>query len=1203
MDDKMKNKIFILIVVFIQVFLMVNFTVAQSYQIHQTDKTVEQEVIKIKEENKLKGFLVGLFSIKEIGTVSATSSFFNTSYETTNYAKGEFSLNDSGWSCCKETNKGAICQNVATVIAKDSCDNPLPTKCENTADCKIGCCYDESQGLCSTKSTKGACESSGGKFADEQNCIIPECEKGCCVLGPIVDFTTERRCEVLSLMQGREKNFKNSLNELQCIAISALQTQGACILSGNTCKFTTQSECAEQSGKYNVGKLCSSPDLNTTCIKQSSINCVEGKDEIYWFDSCGNRENIYSSDKTASWNNGLVLSKDKSCNPTSNNINSKNCGNCGYSIGSTCTNIQSGIKVNDGNFVCKNLKCIDEKGKLRENGESWCVYDGVIGNGTDVVGSRDWKRICIDGNITVEPCADYRGQICVQSEMKNKEGKQVNQAQCVINDAVTCMSYNQDKNMTGLCKDNSACLIKNINVDKGFKFDVCVGQFPKGFDLTYQKGKDSAKALCGMANQECVAVWEKKISGWTCIFNCKCQDKIFTTQMNDLCIAMGDCGAYVNIAGKGTNSYTVEENDNKVSWKDYVGNENPVEGQYAKPKNLSEIVSKVVGKSEQFDNSSMGTKFLSDLNTAIFYASTITGATGLLVASLGGTGMFGAIGTTLGTSSALVGTSGTVPVMGAAAPGFEAAAPTFDFGSSAASGFSTTGAPAGEGLVGSGGDFAPAISGTLDAIGVVGAAMAVGAVSAMIANWAFGLSGDAAMVTTLVGAGAGLLVGLGAYFGGFVTSLAACLGPQALACAVAAVIIVVIVVITAIIMKLLGIGDIKEIHVKFTCLPWQAPYGADDCSKCNLDPLKPCSAYRCSSLGKACGLLNENAQNPICIAKESDDGLAPKIELKEVSSGYKFTKESGSKYKVTTEDGKCIPEFTSVLFTLNTSEYAQCKFDLEGKKDYETMNQYLIEGNMFEINHTGGYMMPSLDSLEVYNLSGDIKDKLANTDIYIRCIDEYGNPNKDDFVLDFCLTQGKDVTPPYIIKTNPINNAYIKRGVTEIPLSIYLNEPSTCKLDTIDRDYDIMQGEMSCATNISDMTAFGWMCNTTLTGLSKDKNTIYIRCKDQPWLDGIENASENKTRNVDNVSIEYSLYTSLSELKIDSVAPSGEIDFGQIPASVELKATTSGGFDGQGIARCKYSFSSFDDMTDFYNTYSSEHTQNFDLMESNPYQK
>jgi Kef-type K+ transport system membrane component KefB len=122
------------------------------------------------------------------------------------------------------------------------------------------------------------------------------------------------------------------------------------------------------------------------------------------------------------------------------------------------------------------------------------------------------------------------------------------------------------------------------------------------------------------------------------------------------------------------------------------------------------------------------------------------------------------------------------------------------------------------------------IGGTIQVIGSVGMAMAVGTVAAMVANWAFGLSGDAALVTTLAGAGTGLAVGVGA------SIISASLGmgwggclASGLFAAICAAVVVIVVVITALIMKLLGIGDIKEVHVKYNCLPWQAPSGASNC--------------------------------------------------------------------------------------------------------------------------------------------------------------------------------------------------------------------------------------------------------------------------------------------------------------------------------------------------------------------------------------
>ena len=77
--------------------------------------------------------------------------------------------------------------------------------------------------------------------------------------------------------------------------------------------------------------------------------------------------------------------------------------------------------MEEDKYACRKLKCTDEDGNERQNGESWCVYDSFIGDGKDTVGSRHWKRMCIEGEVKVEPCADYRGQLCAQSVIEEGE--------------------------------------------------------------------------------------------------------------------------------------------------------------------------------------------------------------------------------------------------------------------------------------------------------------------------------------------------------------------------------------------------------------------------------------------------------------------------------------------------------------------------------------------------------------------------------------------------------------------------------------------------------------------------------------------------------------------------------------------------------------------------------------------------------------
>src|SRR3989344_2931995 len=48
----------------------------------------------------------------------------------------------------------------------------------------------------------------------------------------------------------------------------------------------------------------------------------------------------------------------------------------------------------------------------------------------------------------------------------------------------------------------------------------------------------------------------------------------------------------------------------------------------------------------------------------------------------------------------------------------------------------------------------------------------------------------------------------------------------------------------------------KKETISFACLPYEPPLGGQKCEECNNDPYRPCSEYRCKSLGQACQLLN-----------------------------------------------------------------------------------------------------------------------------------------------------------------------------------------------------------------------------------------------------------------------------------------------------------------------------------------------------------
>ena len=88
-------------------------------------------------------------------------------------------------------------------------------------------------------------------------------------------------------------------------------------------KLTTKQDCLKLTNNirnFYPNYLCSNPALNTSCIKQFTTGCIDGISEVFWMDSCGNRENIYDANKDRSWNSGLILQKNESCNSNSANI-------------------------------------------------------------------------------------------------------------------------------------------------------------------------------------------------------------------------------------------------------------------------------------------------------------------------------------------------------------------------------------------------------------------------------------------------------------------------------------------------------------------------------------------------------------------------------------------------------------------------------------------------------------------------------------------------------------------------------------------------------------------------------------------------------------------------------------------------------------------------------------------------------------------
>lgn len=526
--------------------------------------------------------------------------------------------------CCEKTIDGAFCINTNPEECADGFRN-TPSSCSQTSYCRQGTCYDSNEGICIENVPQLVCNAQGGTWINKPIEQVEQCQLGCCIIADQAAFVSSVRCKRLSSFFGVSINFRNDIqSEVQCIATAQNQDKGACVYEEEfekTCKFSTREECNAPDGIVNVNGtlggvstvnssekkfykdyLCSADLLGTNCAKQASTTCYQGK--VYWLDSCGNKENVYSSDKIKSWNNGKTADDNLvSSYAPLNNGNNKNNGNCDYLQGAVCAE-HTGItgRPSYGDYYCKRTDCKDapglngdiDKKSNRKNGESWCVYDSNVGTSLDTVGSIHYRLMCVDGEVKVEPCEDYRKGygVCFQNEdIDNGAGGKFSTAACRVNRWEDCFSQTDEDEC--LDRDQRECIWKesilglNIgasssgstsNTNTGFSNPtasppeediflsseeenedtisnrpdgICVPNYPPGL-MFWESGE--SESICNQVSATCYVTYKKTLLGkLECVDNCDCLEESWALSMNQICTSVGDCGGYSNWLGKFTN--------------------------------------------------------------------------------------------------------------------------------------------------------------------------------------------------------------------------------------------------------------------------------------------------------------------------------------------------------------------------------------------------------------------------------------------------------------------------------------------------------------------------------------------------------------------------------------------------------------------------------------------------------------------------
>jgi hypothetical protein len=1089
--------------------------------------------------------------------------------------------------CCEKLKAN---NNYCVYTNEEDCDSKFKdaaVSCEQTSFCKTGCCYSSDEGECYKNVARAQCASmEGTTWTDSANCEIPQCQKGCCVIGSQGFFVTEVKCKLETSKYGNVtmKWSPDIISEPECQAVAKSQDQGCCVAT-DACVFTTREKCPTagtvptsvnqtREGFYQ-DMLCSNDRLSCGCAKQTNTGCYD--DDVYWFDSCSNRENVYSSDKAKSYNNGYVIKSDEVCNAPA--TGDPNCGNCDYAQGSICRKAKT-TRPAFGESICSTTKCSTtyndglsaNAGTPKKNGESWCLYDSAVGKAQDPVGSRHYRHLCINGEEMNEPCMDYREEICIQGILGEDPadtlkaftatGKYV-EAACRDNRWEDCIACNEDKVDVKKCCENEALrdcyyLPAGGLAAKGGPAGYCTPQVPPGLQFwpsetaelpssstrssaattaavttgsqTGAHGSASgpgsnAESVCSQANMECLVKWHiggtgrigiggiGTQSGWECVQNCQCTEPDWVIGGNNLCKVLGDCGAKFNYLGK-------------VTMEGYA---NTASNEKEKEKGL------------YFNGHKLTEKDVGDWELIATKGEALDEAGGFLGIGMGG------LMKSLGTPVLTLAASGLVTslfmggtFMGGATGGLNILSAIFTKTTMAQAAITS---------------FGPQIGTTYVQTTAKGTSNLIFDKSGVWIDQGTGtkLSETASKeMTKEYAASSKATVGTGGN--------------------IMSVVNTIMWLYTIYQVIDLIFADDKEETYTMSCGSWQAPEGGSDCEKCNADKEKQCSLYRCKSLGQNCYLVNQGSSEEKCINLNPNDVNAPIINSwpEVIPQGFTITPttDEGNKgYKINEKIGP----YDSITLGIKTDEPSQCKFIDKVGTDFDEMAIFFGDGQYVYEHQMSFVMPPEFTTKEAIKKLGDTYN------LYIRCKDTSGNKNEKDYFIRFTLKPEPDMTAPKIEKTSIENNAYISYNSTNTGFSVYTNERANCKYDTVDKDYSLMSTTFECSTSpftVNSALRGMYECSTKLDLTNNTKYEWYIRCKD---------TANNENRE----SYKFKLTPTLP-LEIISVGPTGTF----YEPEVTLKVATAQGAEN-GKATCAYSDTddTFGSMVVFLNTNAAVHEQ------------
>lgn len=353
-----------------------------------------------------------------------------------------------------------------------------------------------------------------------------------------------------------------------------------------------------------------------------------------------------------------------------------------------------------------------------------------------------------------------------------------------------------------------------------------------------------------------------------------------------------------------------------------------------------------------------------------------------------------------------------------------------------------------------------------------------------------------------------------------------------------------------------------------------------------------CSEYICRSYGASCEWINDESQYETCIEVNKGDISPPVITPAREINGEPVFKDNKFRYDISAAGARivyegegggaagCIPTYTPIKLAFTTNEEAHCKISLEPKagtaaEAFDAMNDYLNEQNLKTKNHTLQIPSSILADEKSFENAGYILNNGGKYNFYVRCKDQRGNINTQDYEIRFCVQKGLNTNPPKIVGTNPAKDSFIPFNVSVIEnFQVYTDRPADCKWDIKEASYNYMSYEFDkCSQNINEyLVGFDYGCQTNLTGFKDGvENKYYVACKNYPEFKGNpEKESKRTPSRPYEIVLKGTNKLVIQSVRINDRANGTTIIGREENAKIELSVVTIGGAE-EGKSRCLYS--------------------------------